>query len=69
MLGERPAAPRWYKVLMAIATTNPATGEIEKTFEALSDDVSSDRILRTIIDRVPVPVVPLRADDRVRVGA
>jgi MoxR-like ATPase len=36
------------------------------SFDALSDDVSSDAILRTIIDRVPVPVVPLRADDRVR---
>jgi MoxR-like ATPase len=39
------------------------------SFEALSDDVSSDEILREIIDRVPVPVVPLRSDDRVRVGA
>ena len=29
------------------------------SFEALSDDISSDRILATIIDRVPVPVVPL----------
>ena len=39
------------------------------SFEALSDDISSDEILRTIIGRVPVPVVPLRTDDRVRVGA
>jgi MoxR-like ATPase len=39
------------------------------SFEALSDDVTSDQLLRTIIDRVPVPVVPLRTDDRVRVGA
>jgi MoxR-like ATPase len=39
------------------------------SFEALSEDVSSDRLLRTIIDRVPVPIVPLRDDDRVRVGA
>jgi MoxR-like ATPase len=39
------------------------------SFEALSDDVTSDQVLRQIIDRVPVPVVPLRADDRVRVGA
>ncbi|MFL5757455.1 MAG: AAA family ATPase [Chloroflexota bacterium] len=30
------------------------------SFEALSDDVTSDDILRRIIDRVPVPVVPLR---------
>jgi MoxR-like ATPase len=39
------------------------------SFQALSEDVSSDRILRTIIDRVPVPIVPLRDDDRIRVGA
>jgi MoxR-like ATPase len=38
------------------------------SFEALSEEVTSDKILRTIIDQVPVPVVPLR-DDRVRVGA
>jgi MoxR-like ATPase len=38
------------------------------SFEALSDDVSSDAIVRTIVDRVPVPVVPLRSDDRVRLG-
>ena len=30
------------------------------SFEALSEDVSSDDILATILDRVPVPVVPLR---------
>jgi hypothetical protein len=39
------------------------------SFQALSEDISSDRILRTIIDRVPVPIVPLRDDDRIRVGA
>jgi MoxR-like ATPase len=39
------------------------------SFEALSDDVDSDRILRTIIDQVPVPVVPLRADDHLHVRA
>jgi MoxR-like ATPase len=39
------------------------------SFEALSEDVTSEAILRRIIDRVPVPVVPLRTDDRVRVGA
>ena len=31
---------------MAIATTNPATGEIEKTFEALSDAEVDERIAR-----------------------
>lgn len=31
---------------MAIATTNPATGEIEKTFEALSDAQVDERIAR-----------------------
>jgi MoxR-like ATPase len=39
------------------------------SFQALSDDVTSDQILRAIIDRVPVPVVPLRTDERVGVGA
>jgi MoxR-like ATPase len=37
------------------------------TYEALSDNVSSDDILKKILDRVPLPVVPLHehADDRV----
>jgi MoxR-like ATPase len=39
------------------------------SFEALSDDVSSDAILRTILTRIPVPVVPLRDHDGVRVSA
>ena len=30
------------------------------SFEALSDDVSADELLTIIIDRIPVPVVPLR---------
>ena len=30
------------------------------SFEALSDDVTSDALLRTLIGRIPVPVVPLR---------
>ena len=28
------------------------------SFEALSDDVTSDRPAETILDRIPVPVVP-----------
>jgi len=39
------------------------------SFEALSDDVTSDSILRTILSRIPVPVVPLRDHDGVRVSA
>ena len=39
------------------------------SFEALSDDISSDSILRTILGRIPVPVVPLRDHDGVRVSA
>ena len=39
------------------------------SFEALSDGVTSDSLLRTIIDRVPVPVVPLREHDRLNVSA
>jgi MoxR-like ATPase len=37
------------------------------SFEALSDDVTADEILRTVIGRIPVPVVPLR--DRARASA
>ena len=39
------------------------------SFEALSDDVTSDAILNKIIDRVAVPVVPLREHSDVRVRA
>jgi MoxR-like ATPase len=37
------------------------------TYEALSDNVTSDEILKKILDRIPIPVVPLHehADDRV----
>ena len=37
------------------------------TFEALSDDVTPDGILSTVLSRVPVPVVPLRDHERVAV--
>ena len=36
---------------------------------ALSDGITSDALLRAIIDRVPVPVVPLREHDRLNVSA
>jgi MoxR-like ATPase len=39
------------------------------SFEALSDGVTSDALLNTLIDRIPVPVVPLREHDRVHVSA
>ena len=39
------------------------------SFEALSDDVTSDALLKTILDRIPVPVVPLREHGNVRVNA
>ena len=39
------------------------------SFEALSDDISADRILASILGRVPMPVVPLQERDGVRVGA
>jgi MoxR-like ATPase len=39
------------------------------SFEALSDNVTSDAILTTVLDRVPVPVVPLREQSNVRVSA
>ncbi|HEY8989016.1 MAG TPA: hypothetical protein VIM39_08325 [Candidatus Limnocylindrales bacterium] len=39
------------------------------SFEALSDNVTSDNILSTVLGRVPVPVVPLREQSNVRVSA
>jgi MoxR-like ATPase len=39
------------------------------SFEALSDNVSPDDILTTIMKRVPVPVVPMREASHVRAGA
>jgi MoxR-like ATPase len=39
------------------------------SFEALSDDVTSDDLLATILDRIPVPVVPLRAHGNVNASA
>ncbi|HEU4671884.1 MAG TPA: MoxR family ATPase [Candidatus Limnocylindrales bacterium] len=39
------------------------------SFEALTEDVSADDVLRTVIARVPVPVVPLRDRDRDRATA
>jgi len=39
------------------------------SYEALSDNVSSDEILRKIIDRIPVPVVPLHEHTNLRVNA
>jgi MoxR-like ATPase len=34
------------------------------SFEALSENVSADDVLRTVIGRIPLPVVPLRERDR-----
>ncbi len=39
------------------------------TYEALSDNISSDDLLRKILDRVPIPVVPLREQSKLRVNA
>jgi MoxR-like ATPase len=39
------------------------------SFEALSDNVSPDAILTTVLARVPVPVVPLREPSNARPGA
>ena len=39
------------------------------SYEALTDDVTSDDLLRTIIARIPVPVVPLRGHSDIRVSA
>jgi len=39
------------------------------SYEALSDNVSADQILASILARIPVPVVPLQEPGGVRVGA
>jgi MoxR-like ATPase len=39
------------------------------SFEALSDDVSSDDLLETLLDRIPVPVVPLREHGNIHISA
>jgi MoxR-like ATPase len=39
------------------------------TYEALSDNVTGDDLLKQIIDQLPVPVVPLHERARVPVHA
>jgi MoxR-like ATPase len=39
------------------------------SFEALSDAITSDDLLDTLLERIPVPVVPLRDHGNVHVGA
>ena len=39
------------------------------SFEALSDDVSADRVVGAILGRVPAPTVPMQEQRGVRVGA
>ena len=39
------------------------------SFEALSDNVTSDDLLGMVLNRTPVPVVPLRERSNVRVSA
>jgi MoxR-like ATPase len=39
------------------------------SYEALSDNVTSDDILKKILDCIPVPVVPLHERDKIRINA
>ena len=39
------------------------------SYEALSDNVTSDEILQEIIDQIPLPVVPLREHGSIRINA
>src|SRR6266508_1462263 len=39
------------------------------SFEALSDNVTGDDLLRTVLDRIPMPVVPLRERGNIRASA
>jgi MoxR-like ATPase len=38
------------------------------SYEALSDDVSSDDLIKQVLDRIPIPVVPLHEHTHVRSG-
>jgi len=38
------------------------------SYEALSDNVSSDDVLKKILDRIPIPVVPLHEHGNGRVA-
>ncbi|NLG98748.1 MAG: MoxR family ATPase [Chloroflexi bacterium] len=42
---------------------------ISLSYEALSDNVSSDELIKQILDRVPIPVVPLHEHTRIRESA
>jgi MoxR-like ATPase len=39
------------------------------SYEALSDNVTSDELLKKILDRIPAPVVPLHEHTNLRVNA
>jgi MoxR-like ATPase len=39
------------------------------SYEALSDGVSADDLLQKVLDRIPIPVVPLREQSKLRVNA
>jgi MoxR-like ATPase len=39
------------------------------TYEALSDNITGDDILKKILDRIPVPVVPLNEHSKFRINA
>jgi MoxR-like ATPase len=39
------------------------------SYEALSDNVTGDDLLKKIFDRIPIPVVPLREHSKLRVNA
>ena len=39
------------------------------TYEALSDNVNGDDLLKKILDRIPVPVVPLNEHTKLHINA
>jgi MoxR-like ATPase len=39
------------------------------SYEALSEEVSGDDVVNKILDRIPIPVVPLREQSNVRINA
>ena len=39
------------------------------TYEALSDNITGDDVLKKVIERIPIPVVPLHEHSQLRVSA
>ena len=55
--------------LQKLVVTDDALGKMKKKEKALAENKTGDEILHKIIDRIPIPVVPLHEHANVRVNA